>query len=182
MGQKSISLIGIGDNGCVGLASRSYNKVVSAQVLAGGKRHLAFFPDFPGTKIVLEKGILEKIEEIVESSKENNIAVLASGDPMFFGIGNLLVKKAGKEHVEIIPQTSSMQEAFAKVGIKWDDAFLTSAHGRSLEGFITRISNKSKVGCFTDSENSPQKIATRLLEYDETCGQVPIKQRPIVVR
>lgn len=166
-GQKAVTVIGIGDDGCTGLSSRAINAVSRAQVLAGGERHLAFFPEFDGHKIVLKKGIGQAIDELAELSAENNVCILASGDPMFFGIGSLVVRKMGPEHVEILPQPSAMQWALAKVGLKWDDAALLSVHGRSREGFLTRLRSQAKAVCFTDSDHSPPVLAATMLEHGE---------------
>ena len=91
---KALTIIGIGDNGCVGLSSQAVNAVAQCQVLAGGERQLEFFPQFEGKKILFKGGLMKAVAEIVECCEENNVCVLASGDPMFFGIGSLLIKKS----------------------------------------------------------------------------------------
>ena len=165
---RPITLVGIGDDGCVGLSSRAMSAVAAAQVLAGGERHLTFFPQFCGTRIVLKNGLAEALDRIAEAANEHNVCVLASGDPMFFGVGALVIKRLGAEHVEVVPHPSSMQLAFARAGLKWDDAAFISLHGRSREGFLTRLGRSEKVGVFTDPENSPARLATLMLEHGET--------------
>jgi len=164
---KAVTLIGIGDDGCIGLSSRAVNAVAGCQVLAGGERQMEFFPQFSGERIVFKSGLIKIIDQLVELSEENNVCILASGDPMFYGIGALLIKKVGIEHVEVIPQPSSMQLAFARAGLKWDDAELFSLHGRTREGFLTRIKRFAKIGCFTDDQNSPANMARYMLEHGE---------------
>ena len=165
--RAAVTIIGIGDDGCVGLSSRAINAVTTAQVLAGGERHLAFFPQFEGERIVLKGKLQEAVDKIHEQSQEQRVCVLASGDPCFFGIGTLLIKTIGSEHVEIIPHPTTMQWAFARLGIKWNDAEFLSCHGRPLDGFVTRIKRHAKIGCFTDEENAPNRIAARMREYGE---------------
>lgn len=165
---KAITVIGIGDNGCVGLSAKAFNAVAKSQLLVGGERHLAFFPDYSGEKISLENGLMKKLEEVSERAHEENIVVLASGDALFYGIGDLVIKKIGKEHVEVIPYCSSIQIAFARLGMKWDDAGIISLHGKSLKGLINKIQHHHKVALLTDNKNTPEIIANYLLEYDET--------------
>jgi precorrin-6Y C5,15-methyltransferase (decarboxylating) len=141
--------------------------VARAQVLAGGERHLAFFPEFSGERIVFKKGLAEALELIAQRAAEHNVCILASGDPLFFGIGATVIRRIGGEHVEILPQPSAMQWAFAKVGLKWDDAVLLSFHARSREGFLTRLRRHAKAACFTDEENSPARLADHLLEHGQ---------------
>lgn len=161
---KAVTIIGIGDDGCVGLSSRAVNAVSKCQVLVGGERQLEFFPQHEGHKILLKGGLMKAVAEITELADENNICVLASGDPMFYGIGSLIMKKVGTENCEVIPQPSSISLAFAKAGIKWNDAYLTSFHGRPLEGFLTRLKHFNKLGILTDEKNSPQVMAQSILD------------------
>lgn len=168
---RAISLIGIGDDGCSGLSSGAVSAVAAAQILAGGERHLAFFPQFRGTRIVFKDGLAQALERIAEAADEHNVCILASGDPMFFGVGALVIKRLGAEHVEVIPHPSSMQWAFARAGLKWDDAAFISLHGRSREGFLTRLKVCGKVGILTDPENSPARLAALMLEHDESAWQ-----------
>lgn len=169
--RRAITLIGIGDDGCASLTSRAVNAVMKAGVLVGGERHLEFFPQFQGEKIVLKSGVASVLDRVAELAEEQNICVVASGDPLFFGIGSLVIKRLGTEHVEVLPQPSSMQWAFARVGLKWDDAAFVSLHGRSSEGFLTRLKGQAKVAIFTDEKNSPQALATRMVEHGETAWE-----------
>jgi precorrin-6Y C5,15-methyltransferase (decarboxylating) len=166
--RRAITVIGIGEDGCKGLSSRAMNAIAGARVLAGGERQLAFFPEFEGERIVLKTGIGRALERIAELSAEANVCVLASGDPMFYGIGSLVVSKCGADHVEVIPQPSSAQWAFARAGVSAEDSAVISLHARPREGLLTRLKRFSKVAIFTDAENSPPRLAAYLLEHGET--------------
>lgn len=166
--RRAITLVGIGDDGCVSLTSRAVSAVMKAGVLVGGARHLEFFPQFQGERIVLKDGLSTVLDRVAELAEEQNVCVLASGDPMFFGIGGLVIKRLGAEHVEIVPQPSSVQWAFARAGLKWDDAAFLSLHGRSAEGFLTRLKGEAKVAILTDEKNSPSILARQMTEHGET--------------
>ncbi|HZS41340.1 MAG TPA: precorrin-6y C5,15-methyltransferase (decarboxylating) subunit CbiE [Polyangia bacterium] len=167
MKRKAVMVIGIGDDGCAGLTSRAANAVAAAQVLVGGERHLEFFPQFKGERIVLKDGLGAALERVAELAGEHNVCVLASGDPLFFGVGALVIKKLGAEHVEVLPQPSAIQWAFARVGLKWDDAAFVSLHGRPRDGFAVRARRLAKIACFTDEENSPARLAQHLHEWGQ---------------
>jgi precorrin-6B C5,15-methyltransferase / cobalt-precorrin-6B C5,C15-methyltransferase len=164
----AVALVGIGDDGCASLSARAINAIARAQVLAGGERHLGFFPQFKGERVVLKNGIAQVLDRIAMLADEHNVCILASGDPLFFGIGALVIKKLGAEHVQILPQPTSMQWAFAKARLKWDDASFISVHGRPLDGFLTRLRSVSKAGILTDEENTPGRLARLMLEHGET--------------
>ncbi len=163
----AVTLVGIGDDGCASLSARAFNAITRAQVLAGGERHLGFFKQFSGERILLKNGISEAIERIVRLADEHNVCVLASGDPLFFGVGAMIIKRLGAEHVEVLPQPTAMQWAFARAGLKWEDASFVSVHGRSREGFLTRLRQARKLGIFTDEENSPPRLASLMLEHNQ---------------
>ncbi|EQA62445.1 bifunctional cobalt-precorrin-7 (C(5))-methyltransferase/cobalt-precorrin-6B (C(15))-methyltransferase [Leptospira alexanderi] len=165
---KAVTVIGMGDEGCLGLSSIAANAVSKAQVLAGGKRHLDFFPQFSGEKIVFKGNLTQAIEKIADLAYEHSVCVLASGDPLFFGIGSLISKKVGSEHVDFIPAPSTIQQAFARVGIHWDDAEILSLHGRPIEGLVTKLQSLRKVALFTDEFNCPKTIASYLLSFEES--------------
>jgi precorrin-6Y C5,15-methyltransferase (decarboxylating) len=144
---------------------------MKAGVLVGGERQLEFFPQFQGERIVLKGGVSSVLDRVAELAEERNVCVLASGDPLFFGIGSLVIKRVGAEYVEVLPQPSSMQWAFARAGLKWDDAAFLSLHGRSSEGLLTRLKGRAKVAIFTDETNSPTALAQRMVEYGETAWE-----------
>lgn len=112
-----------------------------------------------------------RLEEILETG---DAAVLASGDPMFFGIGKRLVERFGADRVKVYPAVSSVQHLFAHLKINWDDACFLSLHGRPLSQSIGSILAKPKVLLLTDGHNSPDAIADSLLSYlgDERGGRI----------
>jgi precorrin-6Y C5,15-methyltransferase (decarboxylating) len=165
--RRAVTLVGINDDGCAGLTARAVNAVAAAHVLVGGERQLAFFPQFAGERVVLQSGLADALERVAQLADEHQVVVLASGDPLFFGVGALIVKKLGHAHVEIVPAPSSMQLAFARAGLKWDDATCLSLHGRSREGLLTKLRRLSKVALFTDDENSPRWVASHLVAHEQ---------------
>ena len=110
-------------------------------------------------------GLGAAIDRVAALCHEHNVCVLASGDPLFFGVGSLVINRIGGAHVAVIPHPSSVQWAFARAGVKWDDATVLSLHGRDRTGFITRLRTLSKVAVLTDDENSPSALARHLLEH-----------------
>ena len=106
---------------------------------------------------------------IKENLGRKRMVVFASGDPLFFGIGRKLLKELGKERVKFIPAVSSMQLAFARIKEPWDDVFFVSVHGREIKDIVTDIHNHERVCIFTDSKNTPARIAKMLIEAGFEC-------------
>jgi precorrin-6Y C5,15-methyltransferase (decarboxylating) len=167
MKTPAVTVIGIGDDGCSSLSTVAYNHIQQCQVLVGGERQLGFFSDFPGEKIVLKSPMLNQLKELVPRSGEEQMVILASGDPLFYGIGALVSRLFGPEHVQVLPHVSSMQLAFAAVGLSWQKAHLESIHGRSMQGLVARLQLCETAGLFTDEDNSPQRVAMTLKEYGD---------------
>lgn len=125
-------------------------------------------------RILVFNNIEDTLDFISDNSKSLKIVLLSSGDPMFFGIGRKAVNKFGKDAVEILPDLSSIQMAFAKIKEPWDNAFLMSLHGgpdpkkrRRLEHEINEIPSllleHSKIAILTDKENNPSAIANEII-------------------
>ncbi|WP_301171657.1 precorrin-6y C5,15-methyltransferase (decarboxylating) subunit CbiE [Brevibacillus nitrificans] len=160
---QTMKVIGIGDDGQQGLLPLYRSWIEESELLVGGERHLSFFPEYAGEKRVIKGGLTALVEEL--RSETRKTVILASGDPLFYGIGSLLAKKL---NVEIYPHHSSIQLAFAKMGEAWQDAALMSVHGRSIKGLAQRIDGKEKVALLTDAQNSPAAIAGYLLSFGMT--------------
>jgi precorrin-6Y C5,15-methyltransferase (decarboxylating) len=116
---------------------------------------------------------MDFIKSEMQNPKSKIITLLASGDPLFFGIGRMVVKEFDKEEVEILPDLSSIQAAFARIKEPWSGAFLMSLHSgpdpekrRRLEyeiADITELLEKhDKIGILTDKINNPSVIANKL--------------------
>ena len=161
---KPISIIGMGLSP-QDLTLAHLDLIRAADILIGGKRHLDFFKDYPATP----KKITGKINEIAKfirtQMKTKSIVVLASGDPLFFGVGSLLIESLGKQNVAVYPNISTVAAAFARLQESWQNVQVVSFHGRDhtdilLEGLATR----DTVAIFTDPDKNPAWLAKLLLE------------------
>ncbi len=99
--------------------------------------------------------------------KEDDVVVLASGDPLFFGIGRRILDEFPEYEVSVVPAVSSMQLACARFTIPWDDAVFISLHGRNWDDFAVRVLSHHKTVLLTDSVNNPAAVAAKL---SRECG------------
>jgi precorrin-6B C5,15-methyltransferase / cobalt-precorrin-6B C5,C15-methyltransferase len=168
LNDKRILVVGIGDDGARGLSSHVLERVYNASVLYGGERQLGFFPDFAGERRVIRSPLRETLAEIEADAAHRTVAVLASGDPLFFGIGRTLVRKLGRDSVEIIPHLSSVQLAFARAGESWQDAKVISLHGKPMLGLAQQLHGARVAALLTDDVNTPSAIARYLQRFAMT--------------
>lgn len=157
-----IYIIGIGISGMDSLANMALEIIENSDVLFGGERQLSYFSDFKGERFAVKSNLKDVVAKIKEN-KGGKITVLASGDPGFYGIADYLLKNLPKKDIEIIPNISSMQWAFAKIKETWHDAVIVSSHGRNIERIIEAARHNNKIGIFTSSGDEPKRIAEALL-------------------
>ncbi|MGI0480722.1 precorrin-6y C5,15-methyltransferase (decarboxylating) subunit CbiE [Geminocystis sp. CENA526] len=155
----TIKVVGIGLEGKNSLTNFVLDIVNQATVLMGADRHLQYFSNYQVTKIKINN--LESIiTDIKKYQKQGeNIVILASGDPLFFGIGRILVNNFTKEELEFYPHYSCVQLGFNKLKIPWQDAIFISLHGRNIDALIEALKKGyEKMAILTDNTNNPLVI------------------------
>lgn len=158
---RPVTVVGIGDDGPSGLGAEARTAVEQAELLLGGRRHLAWFTGHPAQTLPITDNLRDVVAAI-ERHRHRRVVVLASGDPLFFGIGAYLSKKLGPNHLKILPHVSSVQLAFARVGVGWHDVTILSAHGRPLASVLRPALDAWKVAILTDDDNTPDVVAAAL--------------------
>ncbi|MFC1906988.1 precorrin-6y C5,15-methyltransferase (decarboxylating) subunit CbiE [Chloroflexota bacterium] len=165
MPEGKIYIIGVAPDGVSALSPRACELINGAEIIMGSRRLLAMFPALTGEKIAIRNNLAEVTDSIKRNLEDKRMVVLASGDPSFYGIAGYLTGKLGKDVVDIIPNVSSMQVAFARIKESWEDAALVSVHSRPIEDIVETVRSNHKVGIFTDDEHTPAAIARVLLEH-----------------
>ncbi len=159
-----VVVVGVGADGPAGLGEAALRAVAEAEVLVGGRRLLAGFPDHPAERIVVGADVEEAVAAAARAAREGRrVAVVASGDPLFHGIGAAVVEAVGPEAVEVIPHVSSVQLAFARLRLPWDDAALVSVHARPLAELLPAVRTRPKVAVLTGGRHTPGAVAAFLL-------------------
>lgn len=184
----------------IGIGYKSFDKttseiILNAEVILASERLFEIFKGYDDFEVVRGKvKVINNVDETINfikslmkdyrvnsekqdkctSLEKNNIVLLASGDPMFFGIGRRAIKELGKEAVEILPDLSSIQLAFARIKESWDDAFLMSLHGGpdpekrrrlpyEIEDIPFLLQRYNKIAILTDRQNNPSEISRVIL-------------------
>jgi precorrin-6Y C5,15-methyltransferase (decarboxylating) len=112
-----LTVVGIGADGWPGLSGTATAALTAAQVIFGSSRQLALLPDaVGGDRVPWPSPLLAALPGLLDTHRGRRIAVLASGDPMFHGIGATLVRLLGPAAVRVIPHPSSVSLAAARLG------------------------------------------------------------------
>jgi precorrin-6Y C5,15-methyltransferase (decarboxylating) len=129
----------------------------AAALVAGGGRHLRDLAVEPERAVVLEGDLSAALARIEAESRP--VAVLASGDPGFFGIVRLLGERFGPAELRVLPAVSSVALAFARAGVSWADAVTVSAHGREPRRAVNVCRAHPKVAVLTSPGFGPAELA-----------------------
>jgi precorrin-6Y C5,15-methyltransferase (decarboxylating) len=179
---NKIRVIGIGFRP---LDKEASDIVRSADVVLANNRLIDVFKKYAeyadvADKLIVHPGVYETIDFIGDNYKTKQLVLLAAGDPMFFGIGRLVIERFGRNEVEIFPDLSSVQVAFSRIRETSNNALLISFHGgpdpekrRRLEFEISElpglIEKHKKIAVLTDKVNSPDKIAETIISDHPSC-------------
>ncbi len=173
---NTIYVIGIGFRPLDKKASKS---LLSSDVVLANDRLLNVFVGYDEygsvkEKIIVHDSVNEMLDYIEGHYRSKQIALLAAGDPMFFGIGRPVVGRFGRGSVEVYPDLSSIQVAFSRIREASNNAFFLSFHGgpdpekrRTLEYEMNELpalmEKHEKIAILTDKVNSPAEIANVVL-------------------
>ncbi|MEM8610763.1 MAG: precorrin-6y C5,15-methyltransferase (decarboxylating) subunit CbiE [Cyanobacteria bacterium P01_H01_bin.105] len=158
--QHLLHVIGIGLSGLQNLSPEALACLQKAEIIAGSKPHLQTVADYPARKLPLGSDIVTWLDQIADILQQQSVVVLASGDPLFYGLGRLLTERFDRQCLRFYPHVSSVQLAFNRLAIPWQSATIISVHGRQLDHLEQALKQgKSPLAILTDFVHTPGEIA-----------------------
>src|SRR5438094_808375 len=158
-----IPVIGVGPDGLAGLTARSRELLAAAEMVFGSESVLRLLPELKGERVPIGADLPEVVEKLRANLGTKRLAIVASGDPLFYGTARYLCEKVGAEHFEVMPHVSSMQLAFARIKESWEEAYLTDLSTHPLESVLDRVRTAETVGLFPSEHEEPPSVARQLL-------------------
>ena len=155
----SIAVVGIGADGWAGLSPVARAAVREAEVLIGSARQLALV-ESDATKVTWPSPMLPAIPGLLAEHAGRRVCVLASGDPMLFGVGSTLARLLGPKALRVIPQVSSVSLACARLGWAIDEVEVV----RSVEALRRRVFPNRRVLVLSADGQTPAQVAELLRE------------------
>jgi len=160
--KNKITIVGCGisaDN-----ITETIRKIVNnSDVIVGGKRLLDFFHDFKGDRIVITNNIDDIVAKIKKLKETKKITILASGDPLFYGIGKTLSLRFSPDEIEIIPNISAMQALSAKLKLPWEKAKFFSIHGEKILNYNSILTSELAI-IYCDNKTNASNLAKILIK------------------
>ena len=158
-----IHIIGLGSDGLAGLTGRARDLLSRAEMLFGSEQALALVPELKAERVRMGLDLQEIVASLESNIGKKRIVIVATGDPLFYGVARYLCDRLGKERFEVLPHVSTMQLAFARVKESWEEAYLTNLATHSFDSVLDRIRIAEVVGLFTSEQDDPPNIAKQLL-------------------
>lgn len=161
----AIHVIGLGLTGSDALPASVQQHLQAATIIAGHTRHISTVTLSTTIQTILLDGNLhEGLQHVQQCWQQGEqVVILVSGDPLFFGLGRLLTAQFPPESLVFHPHLSSVQLAFSRLRLPWHDAQFVSIHGRDLDP-LRRVlqQGREKIAVLTDPIHSPGAIAILL--------------------
>jgi precorrin-6B C5,15-methyltransferase / cobalt-precorrin-6B C5,C15-methyltransferase len=172
-----LSIIGIGEDGVDGLSPVARRLVSDADLVVGGKRHLALAdPLIKSQRLVWPSPMGDALPEI-EKHRGRPVAVLASGDPFHYGVGDLLMRAVKADETLCLPQPSAFSLAAARLGWSLQDVALVSLHGRALEAIVRHLQPGARILALSWDGETPAKLAALLRARGFATSAITVLER-----
>ena len=177
MRHKWLSIVGIGEDGLLGLSPAARSLVSQAQVIVGGDRHLGMLPiDDKHDKLAWTSPIDASVEEIVRR-RGQSVCVLASGDPMCYGIGVTLTRRLPVSEMTIIPAPSAFSLACARLGWSLTEVETLSLNGRPPSLLQSYIYAGARLLILSEGKFTPALVAQMLTQRGFGRSQITVLER-----
>ena len=171
--KKWLSVIGIGESGLSELSPLARGFVDRASLIVGGKRHLAMLDDSLQPRLVWTSPIETSIESIL-THRGTPVCILASGDPLCYGIGVTLLKYISILEMTIIPAPSTFSLACARLGWSLTDVETISLCGRAPDFLAAILAPDAKLLILSAGADTPQIVADLLAQRGYGDSQITV--------
>ena len=151
-------VVGIGADGWDGLSPRAQASLRGAAVIYGSRRQLELLPTLSARIEPWRSPMSGHLAEVLCAPEPRIIHILASGDPMFHGVGSTVIRAVGAARVEVISAPSSVSLACARLG--WDLATtrIVSAVTADPEVVIPELTDGHRVLVLSRDATTPARI------------------------
>jgi precorrin-6B C5,15-methyltransferase / cobalt-precorrin-6B C5,C15-methyltransferase len=161
---KWLSIVGIGEGGLGDLSQVARGLVDRSSVIVGGKRHLAMLDPNDDRRQIVWTSPIEETIDLILNYRGTPICVLASGDPLCYGIGVTLLRYISIAEMTIIPAPSTFSLICARLGWSLTDVETLSLCGRSPDFLAGILAPGAKLAILSADASTPQIVADLLVK------------------
>lgn len=160
-----LSIVGIGEDGVAGLGKNARNLVANAATVFGGRRHLELAAELISGEAIAWPSPFDAAIEAVLERRGEPVCVLASGDPMFFGVGATLSRRVDAGEMRALPAPSAFSLAAARLGWSLQDTTCLSLHGRPTGLLRPNLQPGRWLLALTSDGSAPSEIAEMMTRH-----------------
>ncbi|MER5631221.1 precorrin-6y C5,15-methyltransferase (decarboxylating) subunit CbiE [Streptomyces nitrosporeus] len=160
-----MSVVGIGADGWAGLPKTARSVLLEAEVLIGGERQLGLLPSrCAGRRVAWPSPLRPAVRGLLGAHAGSRVAVLASGDPMFYGIGRALTEELGAGALHVVPHPSSVSYACARLGWPLEDTGTVTLVGRPAARLAAALHDGRRLLVLSADAATPAAVAALLVD------------------
>jgi precorrin-6B C5,15-methyltransferase / cobalt-precorrin-6B C5,C15-methyltransferase len=175
--KKWLSIIGIGEDGLTGLSPIAVSCLDKAKIIFGGERHLSMLPpDDNREKIPWKSPFQNSITEII-SRRGEAVCILASGDPLCYGVATTILKDINISEITIIPAPSAFSLACSRLGWSLTEVETLSLCGRPVSLLQSYIYPGAKLLILSEGKNTPANVAEILKSRGYGNSQITVLEK-----
>lgn len=166
---KHALIIGISDSREQWFPPHVAQRIAAGRVFSGGKRHHEIMAQWlPADAVWID--ITVPLADVFKRYEEHDeVIIFASGDPLFFGFANTVMRELPECKVEVIPSFNSLQMLAHRMCLPYHDMHVVSLTGRPWDRFDEAlIRGEQLIGVLTDRKKTPQVILQRMADYGYT--------------
>ena len=157
-----LTVIGMGEDGLAGLGAEARRALEDADLVIGSKRLLALAPGLGRQRREWPSPFDPLIDELMKHHP-GKVVVVASGDPLNYGVGRKILARIPVAEVRVIPSISALSLAAARMGWSLPDCDTLTVHGRSPASVEPFIQPDARLIVLTDGGDSVREVARRLV-------------------
>ncbi|MFV2018616.1 precorrin-6y C5,15-methyltransferase (decarboxylating) subunit CbiE [Micromonospora sp. LOL_023] len=160
-GPAMVTVVGIGADGWDGLSGAGRAALRVATVLMGSRRQIDLIPvpHRPAATVAWPTPLLTHLPGLIDEQRGQHVAVLASGDPMHYGIGSTLVRLLGTERVRAVPHPSATSLTCARLGWPIEEVDVISTVGRPVQLLHPWIQPHRRLVVLSSGADTPGEVA-----------------------
>ena len=160
---RYITIVGCGPGSPEYVTPAAISAVEKADLLIGTERLVRLFSPRPTQSVVVNSTVEQALDAIEQRPNCKNITVLVTGDPGVFSLARLVIERFGREQCRVIAGISSIQAAFARLGLDWADAKIISAHKEDPDPDDSPLKS-DKIAVLLGRAGSLQWVAEKIVE------------------
>lgn len=161
-----LSVIGIGEDGLAGLSPAALVVIERSQTLIGGARHLAMVPPerTNGCERLVWPSPMSGLLGRIPDMRGRRVTVLATGDPMHFGVGATLARSVPSDEMRVIPAPSAFSLAAARLGWPLDRCIQLTLHGRAPAALARYLAPGARLIILAEGAGTVAAVRDMLVE------------------